>query len=119
MSDCMPYNKCKSSCASMGASKYRWFHDGCCECVGPNCVGHGFDTSQCLQCPIKIVSEEDMVIDTPVSKPPSSKSDASEDYEVAPAPTSEEEEEKQENNVKKEDSKTKIEKNIPESSTTI
>lgn len=34
MSQCMSWNKCKNACMSMGASSYRWFHDGCCECVG-------------------------------------------------------------------------------------
>nr|CAH7757736.1 unnamed protein product [Callosobruchus chinensis] len=33
-SQCMSWTKCKSSCQSMGASSYRWFHDGCCECIG-------------------------------------------------------------------------------------
>lgn len=104
MSDCIPFNKCKSSCTSMGASAYRWFHDGCCECVGPNCINYGIEESKCLLCPLKTdKDEEEMVIDGPASKPvPNSKSDVSEDYEVAPAPTNEEEE-KQENNVKKDD----------------
>lgn len=39
--------KCKHFCTSMGASAYRWFHDGCCECVGKNCVNYGIDEPQC------------------------------------------------------------------------
>lgn len=48
---CMPWKKCRQSCLSMGASKYRWFHDGCCECVGENCMGYGSDQSLCTECP--------------------------------------------------------------------
>ncbi|RWS26071.1 protein twisted gastrulation-like protein [Leptotrombidium deliense] len=51
MAQCMSWNKCKSSCRSMGATSYRWFHDGCCECVGANCVNYGINESKCLQCP--------------------------------------------------------------------
>ncbi|CAL1261974.1 unnamed protein product [Larinioides sclopetarius] len=51
MSQCMPWNKCKDSCCSMGASSYRWFHDGCCECVGSTCVNYGINESRCLDCP--------------------------------------------------------------------
>ena len=36
----------------MGASSYRWFHDGCCECVGQNCVNYGINESRCLKCPL-------------------------------------------------------------------
>ncbi|CAG2116542.1 unnamed protein product [Medioppia subpectinata] len=52
MSQCMSWNKCKSSCTSMGASSYRWFHDGCCECVGTYCINYGINESKCLQCPL-------------------------------------------------------------------
>jgi hypothetical protein len=52
MSQCMSWNKCKSSCTSMGASSYRWFHDGCCECVGSYCINYGINESKCLQCPL-------------------------------------------------------------------
>jgi hypothetical protein len=37
----------------MGASSYRWFHDGCCECIGDNCVGYGINESRCRECPLK------------------------------------------------------------------
>lgn len=122
MSDCMPYNKCKSSCTSMGATAYRWFHDGCCECVGTNCINYGIDKSMCLQCPIKASGEDGMVIDSPVSKTPNSKSEVSEDYEVAPAATNEEVEEKQDISVKKHVEEKKSDKNdksVPETSTTM
>ncbi|CAH1395499.1 unnamed protein product [Nezara viridula] len=51
LSQCMPWNKCKGSCQSMGAVSYRWFHDGCCECIGENCINYGINESRCLKCP--------------------------------------------------------------------
>uniref|UniRef100_A0A1B6CSQ7 Protein twisted gastrulation n=1 Tax=Clastoptera arizonana TaxID=38151 RepID=A0A1B6CSQ7_9HEMI len=53
MSQCMSWNKCKTSCISMGAVSYRWFHDGCCECIGDKCRDYGINESRCLQCPLK------------------------------------------------------------------
>jgi len=50
MSDCMSINKCKANCQSMGASSYRWFHDGCCECIGNYCINYGVNESRCLKC---------------------------------------------------------------------
>lgn len=46
----MSWNKCRESCQSMGASSYRWFHDGCCECVGDTCINYGVNESRCLDC---------------------------------------------------------------------
>ncbi|KAK7580129.1 hypothetical protein V9T40_000758 [Parthenolecanium corni] len=51
MSQCMPSNKCKRSCESMGATSYRWFHIGCCECVGDKCLANGLNESRCKKCP--------------------------------------------------------------------
>lgn len=51
MSQCMSWNKCKESCQTMGASSYRWFHDGCCECVGQTCINYGINDSRCRECP--------------------------------------------------------------------
>lgn len=48
---CMSWTKCKSSCLSMGASSYRWFHDGCCECIGQYCLKFGINESRCSECP--------------------------------------------------------------------
>lgn len=50
MSQCLSWNKCKSNCQNIGASSYRWFHDGCCECVGSTCINYGIDESQCAEC---------------------------------------------------------------------
>jgi hypothetical protein len=98
MSQCMSWNKCKSSCRSMGASAYRWFHDGCCECVGANCVNYGINESKCLQCPFADTGEDsEMAVD---QEPPAPSSDGMEEYEAAPAPT-EDEDHRQENGVRK------------------
>lgn len=39
--------KCKSYCISMGASQYRWFYHGCCECIGRYCFDYGIDEPRC------------------------------------------------------------------------
>lgn len=31
---------------------FRWFHDGCCECVGATCINYGINDSRCLDCPL-------------------------------------------------------------------
>lgn len=59
MARCMPLNKCKISCTSMGASAYRWFHDACCQCIGPKCINYGMNTSKCLRCPIDSTQDDD------------------------------------------------------------
>ncbi|XP_029635412.1 twisted gastrulation protein homolog 1-A-like [Octopus sinensis] len=52
MSQCTSIRKCKASCKSMGAARYRWFHDyGCCQCVGNTCPGYGLNEPRCLRCP--------------------------------------------------------------------
>ncbi|KAI5633191.1 twisted gastrulation (Tsg) protein conserved region domain-containing protein [Phthorimaea operculella] len=51
MSQCMSCDKCRASCRSMGATSIRWFHDGCCECVGDKCLFYGINESRCLACP--------------------------------------------------------------------
>ena len=51
MSKCMSSNKCKLSCKSMGAAKYRWTHnEGCCQCIGSRCIDYGLNEPMCLQC---------------------------------------------------------------------
>jgi len=52
IAQCMSWNKCKAACTSMGASSYRWFHDGCCECVGQECINYGINQSRCTDCPL-------------------------------------------------------------------
>ncbi|KAJ8682118.1 hypothetical protein QAD02_017910 [Eretmocerus hayati] len=50
MASCSSWNKCKQACQSMGAASYRWFHDGCCECVGNTCINYGINEPRCLHC---------------------------------------------------------------------
>jgi len=59
MSQCMPLNKCRNSCHSMGASYFRWFHDGCCQCVGRTCINYGIDESRCSSCSLESDAVED------------------------------------------------------------
>merc|ERR1711994_263699 len=60
MGQCMSWNKCKASCTSMGATSYRWFHDGCCECVGSQCIHYGINQSRCEDCPLLDDIEDDI-----------------------------------------------------------
>ena len=39
--------KCEKSCMSMGASSYRWFNNGCCQCVGHGCIQYGVNEARC------------------------------------------------------------------------
>ncbi|XP_011495050.1 PREDICTED: twisted gastrulation protein homolog 1-A-like [Ceratosolen solmsi marchali] len=52
--ECNSWDKCKKYCQSMGATSYRWFHDGCCECIGDTCINYGVNESRCLNCPVKM-----------------------------------------------------------------
>ncbi|XP_004529580.1 protein twisted gastrulation [Ceratitis capitata] len=51
LNECKTYHKCAQDCENMGANSYRWFHDGCCECVGANCMSYGINESRCSACP--------------------------------------------------------------------
>ncbi|XP_013785056.1 twisted gastrulation protein homolog 1-like [Limulus polyphemus] len=67
MSQCTSWNKCKNSCRSMGAASYRWFHDGCCECIGSTCINYGINESRCYKCPVEkeeVSEEENEVVKT-------------------------------------------------------
>jgi len=46
MNQCSSWTKCKADCTSMGAKSYRWFHDGCCECVSELCLNYGLNQSR-------------------------------------------------------------------------
>ncbi|XP_022909253.2 protein twisted gastrulation-like [Onthophagus taurus] len=50
MTNCLSHSKCRAHCQSMGASSVRWFHNGCCECVGDSCINYGIGESKCLKC---------------------------------------------------------------------
>ncbi|KAL4234077.1 hypothetical protein ACF0H5_005731 [Mactra antiquata] len=61
MSKCMSMKKCKQSCKSMGAAKYRWFHsEGCCQCIGNTCIDYGLNEPMCLEC--KADEDEDVPV---------------------------------------------------------
>jgi len=92
----------------MGSSSYRWFLDGCCECVGRNCVNYGLNESKCLNCPLKTDREEEAGNRNgdPVVPPKSSLDGLGMDYEVAPSMP--EEDSIQESKRKKEQEKKDI-----------
>ncbi|KAG5348351.1 TSG protein, partial [Acromyrmex charruanus] len=64
MAQCNSWNKCRASCQSMGATSYRWFHDGCCECIGDTCINYGINESRCTLCSQGDKEEEDDLKDT-------------------------------------------------------
>ena len=48
----------------MGSSSYRWFHNGCCSCIGSrNCLNYGLDKGQCKECPSKLENLNSELID--------------------------------------------------------
>jgi hypothetical protein len=52
MTPCLSLGRCRASCQSMGAARYRWFHaHGCCECIGATCLDFGKGEPHCLKCP--------------------------------------------------------------------
>uniref|UniRef100_A0A673MXJ6 Twisted gastrulation protein homolog 1-A-like n=2 Tax=Sinocyclocheilus rhinocerous TaxID=307959 RepID=A0A673MXJ6_9TELE len=50
LDDCVSMRQCKQYCESMGGSKYRWFHNACCECIGPECLDYGSKAVRCMNC---------------------------------------------------------------------
>jgi len=60
MATCLSLNKCRVSCQSMGAARYRWFHEhGCCECIGSTCLDFGKGDAHCSACPEKSSPTDD------------------------------------------------------------
>ncbi len=57
---CVAEEKCEALCRSAGAGKYRWFPNGCCECVGEECRGYGAEEIRCNVCE-KEVDDNDEV----------------------------------------------------------
>ncbi|XP_043213008.1 twisted gastrulation protein homolog 1-A-like isoform X1 [Amphibalanus amphitrite] len=60
LTQCRSWAKCSFSCQTMGARSVRWFHNGCCECIGSTCINFGINESRCLGCSDGI---EDMLHD--------------------------------------------------------
>ncbi|XP_033228567.1 twisted gastrulation protein homolog 1-A-like [Belonocnema kinseyi] len=50
ISDCSSLHTCKTSCSGLGATSFRWFHNGCCECIGQHCFNYGLNESRCSKC---------------------------------------------------------------------
>ncbi|XP_067107599.1 twisted gastrulation protein homolog 1-A-like [Osmerus mordax] len=48
--ECVSIRECKQYCEAMGGSKYRWFHNACCQCIGPECVDYGSRSVRCPNC---------------------------------------------------------------------
>ena len=46
LTQCRSWGKCSFSCQTMGASSVRWFHNGCCECIGSTCINFGINESR-------------------------------------------------------------------------
>ncbi|KAF2364746.1 Twisted gastrulation (Tsg) protein [Trinorchestia longiramus] len=49
-SQCLSVTKCHDYCSRRGAASYRYFFDGCCECVGLFCLNYGLNESKCAEC---------------------------------------------------------------------
>lgn len=47
---CLSLHQCVQSCDQMGASSFRWFHNGCCECAGASCINYGNMYPNCTEC---------------------------------------------------------------------
>lgn len=47
---CLARESCITSCSAMGAHRYRWFRNGCCQCVGKSCNDYGELQSLCKSC---------------------------------------------------------------------
>uniref|UniRef100_A0A2P2I4N9 Protein twisted gastrulation-like n=2 Tax=Hirondellea gigas TaxID=1518452 RepID=A0A2P2I4N9_9CRUS len=50
VSECLSVTKCQDYCNQRGAASYRYFFDGCCECVGHTCLNYGINESRCSVC---------------------------------------------------------------------
>lgn len=50
LSQCRAREKCSLACRTMGANAFRWFNNGCCECIGETCINFGINQSRCLRC---------------------------------------------------------------------
>uniref|UniRef100_A0A0M3IQI8 Protein twisted gastrulation n=2 Tax=Ascaris TaxID=6251 RepID=A0A0M3IQI8_ASCLU len=47
---CISHEQCSRQCLILGASMLRWFHTGCCECIGHTCLPYGSNTPRCKYC---------------------------------------------------------------------
>ncbi|XP_058956414.1 twisted gastrulation protein homolog 1-A-like [Pocillopora verrucosa] len=49
---CVAKEDCIVSCGDMGSHRYRWFRNGCCQCVGHRCKDYGELQPLCQMCGI-------------------------------------------------------------------
>ncbi|VDK52640.1 unnamed protein product [Anisakis simplex] len=47
---CISHEQCSRQCLILGASMLRWFHTGCCECIGHTCLPYGSNIARCKYC---------------------------------------------------------------------
>ncbi|KAH8349503.1 hypothetical protein KR084_000051 [Drosophila pseudotakahashii] len=59
LDQCTSWNRCRQTCLKTGATSYRWFHDGCCECVGEHCTNYGINESRCRLCPDQRIEDKE------------------------------------------------------------
>lgn len=55
---CVAEEKCEALCRSNGAAKYRWFPNGCCECIGEGCQGYGIEEIRCKVCENEVEDDD-------------------------------------------------------------
>ncbi|VDN03476.1 unnamed protein product [Thelazia callipaeda] len=58
---CMSHKQCSRQCLILGASMLRWFHTGCCECIGHTCLPYGSTAAR-----FSVVSELDYEVESTV-----------------------------------------------------
>lgn len=51
LSYCVDIYKCEAACTALGASTYKWFHIGCCLCLGKPCYNLAGSVARCRNCP--------------------------------------------------------------------
>uniref|UniRef100_A0A1B0FNQ1 Protein twisted gastrulation n=1 Tax=Glossina morsitans morsitans TaxID=37546 RepID=A0A1B0FNQ1_GLOMM len=68
LNNCYGHRKCMDYCSNLGADSYRWFLDGCCECVGVNCFNYGLSENHCSDCPTEDDIEDIKTLDGPDDK---------------------------------------------------
>ncbi|VDN58277.1 unnamed protein product [Dracunculus medinensis] len=50
LDQCMSHEECSRQCLVIGATMLRWFHTGCCECIGHTCLPYGSNIPRCKYC---------------------------------------------------------------------
>merc|ERR1711973_687337 len=82
LSQCYSVNKCREQCKDYGAGYYRYFYDGCCQCIGPTCHNYGIDESLCRECKADTIDGLDGKEDTPLADDPGQVNKVSDDQKT-------------------------------------